>query len=349
MRQALVAVLAGAGLVLAGVPATATERRVSSDVPAPTAEEQQARDLLVSAARAGQVLTYTGTQYLATWRGDRSASALLEVVHDAGGGPALLPSSSGSATLTATPMTATADLEPRLVDLLASTYDLALVAPGRCAGRSAAVVEARRAGGGVAGRFWVDSETGLLLRREVYDASGERLRSSAFLQLDVDAGVAPGGAAGAVGEPAATSQPAAAERLRDEGWTVPARLPAGFRLLEARTSAPSPGEAVLHLAYSDGLSTLSLFAQDGRLGSRPPSGFTAEQVGARPVWRRADGPERAVWSGGGHVWTLVSDADPAAVTAAVGALPRDPATDDGVRSRLGRGLGRMAGMLSPFD
>jgi anti-sigma factor RsiW len=146
-----------------------------------------------------------------------------------------------------------------------------------------------------------------------------------------------------------TTRDGRVERLRGEGWTVPAGLPDGFRLLDARTSSPAPGKAVLHLAYSDGRSTVALFAQEGQLGTRPPSGFTAEQVGARPVWRRADGPERAVWSGGGHVWTLVSDAEPAAVTAAVGALPRDAAPEDGVRSRMSRGLGRIAGMLSPFD
>ena len=124
---------------------------------------------------------------------------------------------------------------------------------------------------------------------------------------------------------------------------MPEQLPDGFRLFETR-----PSGEVLHLAYTDGLSTLSLFAQDGRLGSEAVDGFAAERVGGRPVWVRRAAPERVVWSGGGRVWTLVSDAPEDAVRAAVGALPRDKAPDDGLRARLGRGLGRLGGMLNPF-
>ncbi|MGI8535097.1 MAG: hypothetical protein ACR2K2_01110 [Mycobacteriales bacterium] len=138
------------------------------------------------------------------------------------------------------------------------------------------------------------------------------------------------------------------ERLRSDGWRVPADLPEGFRLFDTRLSAPSPGAQVLHLAYSDGRSTVSLFAQRGRLGTEPPAGFVAEQVGKRPVWVRRETPERVVWSGEGRVWTLVSDAPPDAVMAAVGSLPRDAARHGGLLARLGRGSARIAGMLNPF-
>lgn len=147
--------------------------------------------------------------------------------------------------------------------------------------------------------------------------------------------------------PAADSPPSP-EQLRADGWQVPPDLPAGFELFDARLSVPVPEEQVLHLAYSDGLSTLSLFAQRGRLGTEPPTGFAAEQVGGRPVWVRSGSPERVVWSGGGRVWTLVSDASPGTVRDAVAVLPRDVAPSQGLLPRLGRGAGRMLGMLSPF-
>ena len=130
---------------------------------------------------------------------------------------------------------------------------------------------------------------------------------------------------------------------------MPDGLPGGFRLFDARLSAPGEPEHVLHLAYSDGLSTTSLFAQRGALGTTPPDGFERDAVEGRPVWVRAGAPERVVWSGGGAVWTLVSDAPADVVRDAVAALPRDRAERDGVLARLGRGLGRLASALSPFD
>jgi sigma-E factor negative regulatory protein RseB len=228
---------------------------------------------------------------------------------------------------------------------LSASYALSVTGPGRCTGRSASVVEARRDGGQVAGRFWVDRETGMLLRREVFDADGKRVRSSAFVDLDIRAAATPAPAL-AMATRSGAQRPSglAVQRLRADGWLVPEALPEGFRLFETRRNGD-----VLHLAYTDGLSTLSLFAQDGELGTGPMEGFTPERVGGRPVWVRQEAPERVVWSGGNRVWTLVSDAPEDAVRAAVRALPRDEAQGEGLRSRLGRGLSRLGGMLNPFD
>jgi sigma-E factor negative regulatory protein RseB len=203
------------------------------------------------------------------------------------------------------------------------------------------VVEARR-DGQVAGRFWVDEASGLLLRREVYGDDGRRLRSSAFVDLEVRAATdVPSGQA--------VDLRAAADELRSQGWRVPDGLPGGFRLFDARLSAPDEPEHVLHLAYSDGLSATSLFAQRGSLGSDRPAGFARDQVGGRPVWVSSGTPRRVVWSGGGAVWTLVSDAPADVVREAVATLPRDRAQRDGVLARLGRGVGRLATALNPFD
>ena len=335
MRSRLLAGAVGAGLVLATAPALAEVDAGRGS----TSAEAGAVDLLEQAAEAGRRLTYQGTQYVASWRGDTTSSALVDLEHDPARGSVV----TGDTDL---PVASTAVLDPRMLTRLAATYDLSVVGPGHCTGRDAAVVEARDADGRVAGRFWVDHETGVLLRRDVFDGDGRRVRSSAFVDLTFsDRAPAPAPLL-AVRARTGAERPAegAVERLRRAGWHVPAELPRGFRLFETRLA-----DEVLHLAYTDGLSTLSLFAQRGQLGSAPMAGFAAEQVGGRPVWVRRTAPERVVWSGGGSVWTLVSDAPEESVQAAVAALPRDAAPGTGLRARLGRGLGRLAGMLNPFD
>lgn len=338
-RRRLLGAAVGAGIVLAGLPALAEVDPGRGVRASGAGAEVEALALLHRAAHAGRQLTYSGTQYVASWREGSSWSALVELRHDPVTGSVVTDAGDEPSDVPAT-----AVLDPRMLARLAGAYALEVTGPGRCAGRSAAVVAARRTDGELAGRFWVDRATGVLLRREVYDGSGRRVRSSAF--IDVAVGTEPAGAPGiAVAAPAGSARPSAEalERLRRDGWHVPQSLPEGFRLFETRVSGP-----VLHLAYTDGLSTLSLFAQEGRLGSSPMKGFSAETVDGAPVWVRRAAPERVVWSGGGRVWTLVSDAPAQAVRSAVAALPRDPAPDEGLRTRLRRGLSRLGEMLNPF-
>lgn len=347
MRR-LVVLVVGTGLVLTGVPAVAA-------VPAGgAAAERAALAVLDRAARAGRVLDYSGTQHVAAWQTAAGGGTLADVRHRSGRRAVVTaPSPAGDSRL---PLSPTAALDPRHLQLLAASHDLRLAGEGRCAGRTTSVVEARR-DGRVTGRFWVDRDSGLLLRREVYDPDGRRVRSSAFVELDVrgaspvarGAGVRDAvAAAEPVAEPVTEPVTATAAELRARGWEVPEGLPHGFRLFEAQLSTPRPQQHVLHLAYSDGLSTTSLFAQTGRLGTAPLAGFERDEVDRRPVWVRHESPERVVWSGGGRVWTLVSDASADAVHDAVAALPRDPAPRDDLRARLARGLARLASLLNPF-
>ena len=330
-RRRLLVAAVGAGVVLAGLPALAdVEPGRTGRSPA----EVEALGLLVRAAEAGRRLSYRGTQYVASWRDDAVAASLVELEHDPVRGSVITGGDARDETTGAL-----AVLDPRMLDRLGAGYALAVTGPGRCAGRSASVVEARRTDGTVAGRFWVDRATGMLLRREVFDDEGTRVRSSAFVDLDVEQArpaVQPARLREA-GRPDTTE-------LRRDGWHVPRQLPEGFSLFDTELR----GE-VLQLAYTDGLSTLSLFAQSGDLGSEAMRGFDREDVDGRPVWVRGSAPERVVWAGGEHVWTLVSDAPEATVRAAVAALPHDPEPDDGVGARVSRGLSRLGRMLNPFD
>lgn len=326
MRRLVVAVV-GAGLLLPAAPALAGAR--PADAGASRRLEAEALAVLERAVEAGRTVGYRGRQSVEAGRD----AVVVEVSHRPGR-RSVLRAPDGTV-----PAVATAALDRRVVSLLAASYDLAVAGTGRCAGRTTTVVEARR-DGRVAGRFEVDEVSGLLLRRDVLGGDGRRLRSSAFVDLEVRAAAAvPPGQTGDL--------PAAVAQLRAEGWRVPDGLPGGFRLFDARLSAPGEAEHVLHLAYSDGLSATSLFAQRGALGSTPPEGFRRDAVGGRPVLVRAGVPRRVVWSGGGAVWTLVSDAPTGVVHDAVAALPRDRAERDGLLGRLGRGLGRLASALTP--
>lgn len=348
-RRRLVALLAGAGLLAAAVPAAAATGR--------DPDESAALVLLGEAAEASRTLTYAGTQYVATW--GPATTALVEVEHAPGRGASVRTTNQGDPAdpvlLEPTP------LDDELLDVLGDRYELRIAGDGHCAGRAAQVVEARRPGrtgpAAVAGRFWVDRDSGLVLRREVFDTDGGRLRSSAFLDLVLEPSAPaprPGVAAASLlrrgdGDAGRLSR-SALRRMRADGWVVPEQLPEGFALFAARVQEHD-GAKVLHASYSDGLSTTSLFSQPGRLGSTPPEGFGADTMAGEPVWASEGAPRRVVWAGGGRVWTLVSDAPADSVARAVAVLPRAalPDVDRGWRARLARGAGRLAGALNPFS
>ena len=136
--------------------------------------------------------------------------------------------------------------------------------------------------------------------------------------------------------------------LGQSGWTVPAVLPGHLQLVQASMSHPG-GAPVLHLAYFDGVSRLSLFAQAGGLGERQLAGFVHQPMSGADSWVRSTRPERVVWTGDGAVWTLLSDASPAVVRSVVGALPRDATPEVGPLARLDRGVARIGSWLNPFS
>jgi len=337
-RATSAAVVSGA--VLVALVLVAPSARAAVELPpsgrSAAHAEREALSLLQVAARAGNDLAYSGTQLVASWQPQRTESGLVDVEHAPGHGAEI---AGGERVV------ATAALDPRRLGPLAENYALSVLGDGICSGRRAHVVEARRPDGAVAGRFWLDRETGLLLRQQVFGPDGDRVRTSAFVDVSVtQTGLAPSAA-----RPLGLPDRRSVEALREGGWPVPDTLPGGFRLLETSLSTHGRGQEVLHLAYSDGLSSLSLFGQQGRLGTAGMSGFEAETVASRPVWVHHAAHERVVWSGAGRVWTLVSDASSSSVREAVATLPRDEPSRTGLLPRLSRGTARLVGLLNPFD
>lgn len=322
--------------------------RSGSAKPQP-AVEPMARALLDRAAAAPSRTAYRGVQVVSAWTSTLASSAVVTVENDPARGTVMHSP--------ATAQTPGRDVQVRAVGpslsvggavaLLAARYSLAQEGTDQVAGRPVEVVVARWPGvgaTGVAGRFWLDRQTGLVLRQEVYDRRGRTLRASAFIDVRI------GGSAGPATEPARSANAWTATvgadglaRLRREGWRCPYQLPGPLALVDARLSS----EGILHLSYSDGLATVSVFEQRGRLAGQAPAGYQRQVSHSQTRWVRDGVPRRVMWSSGGTVYTVVADAPRRTVDAVVEALPHGPA-DDGVHVRLGRGLNRLASWFNPF-
>jgi sigma-E factor negative regulatory protein RseB len=130
--------------------------------------------------------------------------------------------------------------------------------------------------------------------------------------------------------------------LAAQGWHVPGTLPGGLPLYAAASTSTASGK-VVDLEYSDGLYTVSLFAQRGDLAASLP-GWQPVTVDGQRVFAAG---HSVTWSGLGYVYTVIADAPPQTVTQVVGAVP--DSEPPGLLDRLGRGLGRLAGMVNPFN
>ena len=243
-------------------------------------------------------------------------------------------------------------LSLRALDVLAASYQLRVTGRSWVAGRVATMVTVLR-GDAVAARLWVDDRTGLLLRQEVNDAAGNVRRMFAFIEIRPGApdalAVAPSAltadrripdagpsrARAVTGAfvhtpPLQRSQAPAWQRAASDsqrqGWCAsvecPDALPAGFRLLDVRRGAAA-GTPVVQLVYSDGLSSISVFQQPGRLDPEQLAGFRADTWDGARVYVGEGWPLRLTWQGGHRVFTAVSDAATPDVHAAISTFPQE--------------------------
>lgn len=322
-------------------------------LPAKPLSEAKSITLLTRAGQTGDTLTYTATQLVSLHRDDQRIENTVRVVSTAGAGTSLTPNRPGASTtgrqtyVESDSSTRMADAD--LIERLKGRYSLRGWKGQSYGGRPVAVVEAVEPTAdpddgvldGVVARWWIDDSTSLLLGVETYDGRGNLVVSSQVTGLQL-------GIAAADAHPAAPAQPARtsttltvsrADQLRRSGWICAERL-AGLPLLRLRTDRTDDPDLV-HLVYSDGLTTLSVIEQRGRLAGAPTGTTRNETLGAWVV----DGmPAAASRTSGDIVLTVVTDGSRVTLAAAVAALPEEglhrPTTMERVRAGWSRILGR---------
>lgn len=325
MRLRVAVALAGLGALLACPVARALVPPDRPDEAPVSASSDGALALLRGAAEAARRSAWSGTERVLSMATGAPVVSVATVEHGPGR------------------HSPTEVLDDRLFSLLASHYDLRVTGTDRVGARLAHAIEAaRRDTAAVAARFWVDLASGLLVRRDVLDREGRLLRRTELLS------VRPASAATAE-DPGSTGRgehldAAGLSRLEAEGWPVLRALPGGLDLYDARWLP----DGVLQLAFTDGLTTLSLFVQRGE---RLPAGRGVRRtVAGVTAWETAGEPDRVVWTSGGCTWTLVTDAEPGVVDEVLAGLPvpRTSAVQDGMAPRVWRGMSRVGAWMNPF-
>lgn len=325
-------------------------------LPAKPLSKDKAKSLLTEAGQTGDDMTYSATQLVTLYRDDQRIANTVQVRSTGGTGTTLTPGPAGTASRTkqtyveSDSSTRMADAD--LIERLSSRYTLRGWKDQRYEERAAYVVEAVEptadpddgALDGVAARWWIDRQTSLLLGVETYDGRGGLVVSSRMTALR--SGEAASAADADVQQPASerarttTSLTVSrAAELRRSGWICREKL-AGLELLRLRTDQSDDPDLV-HLVYSDGLTTLSVVEQKGRLSGAPTGTTRNETLGA---WVTNGMPASASWTSGDLVLTAVTDGSRETLAAAVAALPHEglqrPTTMERIRAGWSRILGR---------
>ena len=318
--------------------------------------------LLSEAAGACQHVSYQGVQRTA-WRGPGGSWISLVNVWHQRGHQTLIQAAAMPAAALPGPGASSTDpdgdggddvgqrdpegimtMTSQMVALLAENYRVFLAGHGQVAGRPVQELILRHPDGRLAARFWLDNLTKLPLRRETFDGHARMVSDDVFVSLKLGSPTvaavprttsAPGGKALAGGQLA---------RLRAAGWPLPAQLPGQLTLLRASESG-GPSDAVVDLAYSDGLSVISLFVQRGHLPAQL-NGWSEVALRGDRVYTSGRDQRSVAWSARGFVYTLIADAPDQTLDQVVSALPHNGRP--GFFGRMGRGLGRLVSWLDPF-
>lgn len=314
-------------------------------------QEALGMHLLTMAAAAGLETSYQGIELISQSGMEGTVTVVSNVWHRGGG--LTVTQTADAAVMTGGQPYVTYDSDSQapegvfgvtkpLVALLSSHYVAVYGGKGTASGRSALVVELRRADGTLAARFWLDAKTMVPLKRDVYDDSARLVSEDAFWQVRIGSVAALPVANGAVRS--AWARVAVPDRLLvqldSSGWQLPATLPGGLSLYAAAQGSTGAGE-VVDLGYSDGLSVVSLFVERGTLAKM--TGYQPVSLAGHLVYVTE---HSVTWAGRGFVYTVIADAPPQTVEQVVAVLPQN--APPGLLQRLGRGLGRLARLVNPF-
>ena len=361
--DAVAAARAATGGPETGGPATGGRAPVAGRRPAAVL----AARLLAQAAQAAIVTSYQGEEVVTRWsQGSQGSdgSVLVSDIWHVSGGQTVTQTLDAGASSSSEPYLSSDDdgrapegvlgVTVPLVQLLEAHYVVAYAGAGSAGDRTAQVVEARRANGSLAARFWLDDATKLPLEREVFDTAAHVISRDVFInvrftkQVSAPAGASPPAGVNAPDDPQGLwTDPFSQAQLlalRARGWLVPAQLPGGLSLFTGAETEATTG-TVLDLGYSDGLSVISVFEQRGQLAARL-AGWRKTTVAGHVIFVAEPDQRSLTWSGRGMVYTVVADAPTQTVDAVVGALPHDK--PPGFWKRMTRGLVRLASWVNPF-
>jgi sigma-E factor negative regulatory protein RseB len=144
--------------------------------------------------------------------------------------------------------------------------------------------------------LWMDAASGLLLKANLVGARGETLESFAFIQVKIGGLLEQGALKQSFdNEHVRIQQVRTTEiKLEDMGWIFRTPLP-GFRKVVAmkRQAAPESSES-LHVVFSDGLVSISVFIEPGGPTGEAEAVFSAGPVS---VYRRQMGEHRLMVMG----------------------------------------------------
>jgi peptidoglycan/xylan/chitin deacetylase (PgdA/CDA1 family)/outer membrane lipoprotein-sorting protein len=178
-------------------------------------------------------------------------------------------------------------------------------------------------------RAWVDVETHLILRFERYGPSGVLREASAFLNIrmnpllspDLFTVVPPAGAQVQTrpSNPGRMTIEEIARRVRFRPQ-IPAYVPPGYHLAGSRVSTIR-GAPTATFAFTDGISTLTLFESRGPIAA-PPNGRRV-RIGSEEGTVVARGVATLLhWNSGGIAFTLVGDLSQDELVRVASSVPR---------------------------
>jgi len=379
VRSDFSAVIAQLPLTSAGVAAALTvdpQRLKSGDadldqdptMAGPGLDEHQIAALLQKANWATSRVPYSGMQQVVAPRDDQTAdqTTAADVAVDFApgvGSRVAVRALDGTLTNSGTVPTPAASriAASNQISALSRAYKLIGIAGGTELGRPVARIQAWRRSPAATqpdATWWIDTATGLVLRQQVFDDTGRLVLSARYTSLQIGADSAAAIAAAprpqrAVGVPAtlltrplttplttAALTTSSAGALSSEGWFCHSEL-AGLQLVRLRADAPAePG--VLHMVYTDGLSTVSVFERRGRLAETPAAATWDPTLGA---YRTDAMVNTATWQSGDAVFSVATDGPTGLRDRVVAALPHDQSDHRTTIGRIRAGWSRILHML----
>jgi outer membrane lipoprotein-sorting protein len=287
--------------------------------------------LLRAAEEADKRLSYTGVRVVRAFRGDHEREQRVRVWHLApdrtrveflspDGGNVLLERGSGRwfyARDRERWIPAGRPSSRSRFDLLLKNYRVRKEGEGTVAGRPVVqlVIEPRHPGNPTK-RVWIDPARRMTLREEVRNAEGRITAASAFEQVELVQELSPR----LFEPPVETVQRRLPPPTSPFAPLRPRYLPPGYQEDEERGLRRGPSEGV-HLRYTDGLGTISLFQFRGKPGNGQGPHSAGERRGGR---RGRPGPPPISRQIGDMHCAVFGDASPEELRKLLDSLPDRP-------------------------